>query len=97
MASTAVEMVDGKLRRNNVEENARSKGKAQDTGICRREGRQRSTTTGSHSNFPKERGPSDQTEVAREISHRRFGDRDFYMQSSLDNENPEIAICDFAI
>ena len=36
-------------------------------------------------------------EVAREISHQRIGDRDFEMSSSLDNENPEIAICDFAI
>jgi hypothetical protein len=29
--------------------------------------------------------------------HRRIGDRDFEMSNSLDNENPEIAICDFAI
>jgi hypothetical protein len=36
-------------------------------------------------------------EVAREISHRRIGDRDFEMSSSLDKENPKIAICDFAI
>jgi hypothetical protein len=36
-------------------------------------------------------------EVAREISHRRFGDRDFITQKSLDIENPEIAICDFVI
>jgi hypothetical protein len=36
-------------------------------------------------------------EVAREISHRRIGDRDFEMSSSLDNENPEIAIRDFTI
>jgi hypothetical protein len=27
-------------------------------------------TVGSHPNFPKERGPSDQTEAAREIYHR---------------------------
>jgi hypothetical protein len=36
-------------------------------------------------------------EAAREISHRRIGDRDFEMSNSLDNKNPEIAICDFAI
>jgi hypothetical protein len=36
-------------------------------------------------------------EAAREISHRRIEDRDFEMSSSLDNENPEITICDFAI
>jgi hypothetical protein len=36
-------------------------------------------------------------EVAREISHQRFGDRDFEMSNSLDIENPEIAICDFVI
>ena len=29
--------------------------------------------------------------------HRRIGDRDFEMSNSLDNKNPEIAICDFAI
>jgi hypothetical protein len=33
----------------------------------------------------------------QERSHRRIGDRDFEMSSSLDNENPEIAIRDFAI
>jgi hypothetical protein len=35
-------------------------------------------------------------EAAREISHRRIGDRDFEMSNSFDNENPEITICDFA-
>jgi hypothetical protein len=29
--------------------------------------------------------------------HRSIGDRDFEMSNSLDNKNPEIAICDFAI
>jgi hypothetical protein len=33
----------------------------------------------------------------QERSHRSFGDREFKVQRSLDNENPEIAICDFAI
>jgi len=45
-------VIDGKLRRNNVEENAHSKGKAQDTGVRRGEGRQRSTAIGSHPKFP---------------------------------------------
>jgi hypothetical protein len=29
--------------------------------------------------------------------HRRIGDRDFEMSNSLDNKNPETAICDFVI
>jgi hypothetical protein len=36
-------------------------------------------------------------EATREISHRRIGDQDFEMSNSLDNKNPEIVICDFAI
>ena len=36
-------------------------------------------------------------EVAREISHRRIGDRDFKMKRTLDNENSDFTICDFAI
>ena len=47
--------------------------------------------------FPERPTTVRSAEVAREISHRRFGDRDFNMKSSLDNENPEIAICDFVI
>jgi hypothetical protein len=47
--------------------------------------------------FPERTRAVRSVEVAREISHRRIGDRDFEMSSSLDNENPEIAICDFAI
>ena len=47
--------------------------------------------------FPKRMTTVRFVEVARDISHLRFGDRDFEMSSSLDNENPEIAICDFAI
>jgi hypothetical protein len=39
-----------KTLQNNVEEHARRK--AQDTGVRRREGRQRSTTVGSHSEIP---------------------------------------------
>ena len=29
--------------------------------------------------------------------HRRIGDQEVEMSNSLDNKNPEIAICDFAI
>jgi hypothetical protein len=45
-------VIDGKLRRNSVEENVRSKGKAQDMGVRRGEGRQRSIAVGSHSENP---------------------------------------------
>ena len=47
--------------------------------------------------FPERTRVVGSVEVAREISHRRIGDRDFEMSSSLDNENPEIAIRDFTI
>jgi hypothetical protein len=47
--------------------------------------------------FPERTRAVRSVEVAREISHRRIGDRDFEMSSSLDNENPEIVICNFAI
>ena len=63
----------------------------------REEGRQRSSDRWIPSKFPERPTTVRSAEVVREISHRRFGDRDFNMQSSLDNENPEIAICDFTI
>ena len=47
--------------------------------------------------FPERTRVVRSVEVAREISHWRIGDRDFEMSSSLDNENPDFAICDFAI
>ena len=62
-----------------------------------REGRQRSSDRWIPSKFPERTTTVRSVEVAREISHRRFRDRDFNMQSSLDNENPVIAIWDFAI
>jgi hypothetical protein len=34
-------------------------------------------------------------EASREISHQRIKDQDFEMSNSIENENPEIAICDF--
>jgi hypothetical protein len=65
--------------------------------VYREEGRQRSSDRWIPFKFPERPTTVRFAEVAREISHRRFGDRDFEMSSSLDNENPEIAICDFAI
>jgi hypothetical protein len=65
--------------------------------VYREEGRQRSSDRWIPSKFPERMTTVRSAEVAREISHQRFGDRDFNMQSSLDNENPEIAIWDFAI
>ena len=67
------------------------------TRVYREEGRQRSSDRWIPSKFPERSTTVRSAEVAREISHLRFGDRDFNMQSALDNENPEIAICDFAI
>ena len=52
-----------KLRRNSLEENAHSKS-------LKRKKEEESVTVGSHPNFLKEPGPSDQTEAAREIFHR---------------------------
>jgi hypothetical protein len=65
--------------------------------VFREEGRQRSSDRWIPSKFPERTTTVRSAEVAREISHRRFGDWDFNMQSSLDNENPEIAIWDFVI
>ena len=65
--------------------------------VYREEGRQRSSDHWIPSKFPERPTTVRSAEVAREISHQRFGDQDFNMKSSLDNENPEIAICDFAI
>jgi hypothetical protein len=67
------------------------------TRVYREEGKQRSSDRWIPSKFPERLTTVISAEVAREISHWRFGDRDFNMQISLDNENPEIAICDFAI
>jgi hypothetical protein len=65
--------------------------------VCREEGRQRSSDRWIPFKFPERPTTVRFVEITREISHRRFGDWDFEMSSSLDNENPEIAICDFAI
>jgi hypothetical protein len=65
--------------------------------VYREEGRQRSSDRWIPFKFPERPTTVRSAEVAREISHRRFGDRDFEMSNSLDIENPEIAICDFAI
>jgi hypothetical protein len=65
--------------------------------VYREEGRQRSSDRWIPSKFLERPTTVRSAEVAREISHLRFRDQDFNMQSSLDNENPEIAICDFAI
>jgi hypothetical protein len=62
--------------------------------VYREEGRQRSSDRWIPSKFPERTTTVRSAEVAREISHRRFGDRDFNMQSSLDNENPDFAICE---
>jgi hypothetical protein len=60
--------------------------------VYREEGRQISSDRWIPSKFPERSTTVRSAEVAREISHRRFGDQDFNMQSSLDNENPEIVI-----
>jgi hypothetical protein len=62
--------------------------KAQDTGVCRGEGRQRSTAVGSHPKFP--------TDLSRQIEIRRgplisapsrsFADRDL---KSRDDSSPD--------
>jgi hypothetical protein len=44
--------------------------------------------------FPERTRAFGSVEVAREISHRRIRDRDFEISSSLDNENPDFAICE---
>jgi hypothetical protein len=71
--------------------------KTRATRVCREEGRQRSSDCWIPFKFLERLTTVRFAEVVREISHRRFGDRDFEMSSSLDNENPEIAICDFTI
>jgi hypothetical protein len=65
--------------------------------VSREEGRQRSNDRWIPFKFLERPTTVRFAEVSREISHRRFRDRDFEMSSSLDNENPEITICDFAI
>jgi hypothetical protein len=62
--------------------------------VYREEGRQRSSDRWIPSKFPERPTTVRSAEVAREISHRRFGDWDFNMQSSLENENPYFAICE---
>jgi hypothetical protein len=71
---------ENKLRRHSALIRAKSIGK-------------RPRAVGSHSKNPTAvRSAKD----AREISHRRIGDRDFAVSNSFDIENSEIAICDFA-
>jgi hypothetical protein len=65
--------------------------------VYREEERQRSSDRWIPSKFPERPTTVRSAKVAREISHQRFGDRDFNMKNSLDIENPEIAICDFTI
>jgi hypothetical protein len=62
--------------------------------VCREEGRQRSSDRWIPFKFPERPTTVRFAEVAREISHRRFGDRDFEMSSSLDNENLDFVICE---
>ena len=63
----------------------------------REEGRQRSSDRWIPFKFPETPTTVRSAEVAWEISHRRFGDREFIMSNPLDIENSEIAIRDFAI
>jgi hypothetical protein len=62
--------------------------------VYREEGRLRSSDRWIPSKFPERTTTVRSVEVVREIIHRSFGDRDFNMQSSLDNENPDFAICE---
>jgi hypothetical protein len=64
--------------------------------VYREEGRQRSSDRWIPSKFPERPTTVRSAEDAREISHQRFGDRDFNMKSSLDNENPDFAICEIS-
>jgi hypothetical protein len=61
------------------------------------EGRQRSSDRWIPFKFPERPTTVRSAEVAKEISHRRFEDREFIMSNPLDIENSEIAICDFAM
>ena len=65
--------------------------------VYKEEGRQRSSDRWIPSKFPERPTTVRSVEVAREISHQRFGDWDLEMSNSLDIENPEIAICNFTI
>jgi hypothetical protein len=67
------------------------------TRAYREEERHRSSNRWIPFKFPERSTTVISVEVAREINHRRFGDRDFEMSNSIDIENPEIAMCDFAI
>ena len=64
------------------------------TRAYKEEGRHRSSDRWISFKFSERPTTIRSAEVAREISHRRFGDRDFEMSSSLDNENPDFAICE---
>jgi hypothetical protein len=87
---------DGRIRRIKATGGTTLK-KTRATRVYREEGRQRSSDRWIPSKFPERMTTVSSAEVAREIRHQRFEDRDFNMQSSLDNENLEIAIRDFAI
>ena len=71
--------------------------KTRATRAYREEGRQRSSDRWIPFKFPERPTIVRSLEVVREISHRRFGDREFIMSNPLDIENSEIAIRDFAI
>jgi hypothetical protein len=68
--------------------------KTRATRVYREEGRQRSSDRWIPSKFPKRLTTVRSTEVAREISHQRFEDRDFIMQRTQCNENPDFVICE---
>jgi hypothetical protein len=62
--------------------------------VYREEGRQRSSDRWIPSKFLERPTTIRSAEVAREISHQRFGDRDFNMQRTQCNENPDFVICE---
>jgi hypothetical protein len=62
--------------------------------VYREEGKQRSSDRCIPSKFPERPTTVRSAEVARNTSHRRFGDRGFNMQRIQCNENPDFAICE---
>jgi hypothetical protein len=62
--------------------------------VYREEGRQRSSDRWIPSKFPERPTTVRSAEVAREISHWRFGNRDFIMQRTQCNKNLDFMICE---
>ena len=60
----------------------------------REEGRKRSSDHWIPFKFPERPTTVRSTEVAKEIIHWRFRDREFIISNPLDIENSEIAICE---